>query len=145
MKKLREDWSQEMLATIPCRIFCLPLCYPKMYRLDTQNCKFACCETWSLKLREECRLMFFENRVLRRIFWPKKDEVTGVDKELYAQYSSPDIIRVIISRRLWSTGHAVGMGIVEVHTGFWCGNVRWGGHMEGPGLYGRTVVNLRFP
>jgi len=35
------------------------------------------CETWSLTLREECRLRMFENRVLRRIFWPKRDEVTG--------------------------------------------------------------------
>jgi hypothetical protein len=35
------------------------------------------CETWSLTLREEHRLLVFENRVLRRIFWPKRDEVTG--------------------------------------------------------------------
>jgi len=35
------------------------------------------CETWSLTLRKECRLRVFENRVLRRIFWPKRDEVTG--------------------------------------------------------------------
>jgi hypothetical protein len=38
------------------------------------------CQTWSLTLREECRLGVFENRVLRRIFRPKRDEVTGVDK-----------------------------------------------------------------
>jgi hypothetical protein len=36
------------------------------------------CETWSLALREEHRLRVFENRVLRRIFGPKRDEVTGV-------------------------------------------------------------------
>jgi len=35
------------------------------------------CETWSLALREECRLRVFENRVLRRVFGPKRDEVTG--------------------------------------------------------------------
>jgi hypothetical protein len=51
-------------------------------------------------LREECRLSVFENRVLRRIFGPKRDEVTGEwrilhNKELYALYSSPNIIRVI--------------------------------------------------
>jgi len=34
-------------------------------------------ETWSLTLREECRLRVLENRVLRRVFWPKRDEVTG--------------------------------------------------------------------
>jgi hypothetical protein len=54
-------------------------------------------------LREECRLRFFENRVLRRIFGPKRDEVTGEwrrlhNKKLYALYSSPNIIRVIKSR-----------------------------------------------
>jgi hypothetical protein len=53
------------------------------------------CETWSLTLREECRLGVFENRVLRRIFGPKRDEVTGEwrrlhNKELYALYCSPD-------------------------------------------------------
>jgi hypothetical protein len=62
-------------------------------------------ETWLLTLREECRLRGFENRVLRRIFGPKRDEVTGEwrrlhNKELYALYSSPNIIRVIKSRRL---------------------------------------------
>jgi hypothetical protein len=56
-------------------------------------------------LREECRLRVFENRVLRRIFGPKRDEVTGKwrrlhNKELYALYSSTNIIRVIKSRRL---------------------------------------------
>ena len=57
-------------------------------------------ETWSLTLSKECRLKFFENRVLRRIFGPKRDEVTGEwrrlhNEELYALYSSPDIIRVM--------------------------------------------------
>jgi hypothetical protein len=58
------------------------------------------CETWSLTLTEECRLRVFKNRVLRRIFGPKRDEVTGEwrrlhNKELYDLYSSPNIIRVI--------------------------------------------------
>jgi hypothetical protein len=58
-------------------------------------------------LREECRLTVFENRVLRRIFGPKRDEVTGEwrrihNKELYALYSSPDIIRMIKSRLTWT-------------------------------------------
>ena len=56
------------------------------------------CKTWSLTLMEECRLRVFENRVLRRIFGPKKDEVTEEwrrlhNEELYALYSS-NIIRV---------------------------------------------------
>jgi hypothetical protein len=58
-------------------------------------------------LREECRLRVFENRVLRRIFGPKRDEVTGEwrrlhNNELYALYSSPSIIRVIKSRTRWA-------------------------------------------
>jgi hypothetical protein len=58
------------------------------------------CETWSVTLREEHRLRVFENRVLRRIFGPKKDEVTGEwrklhNGELHNLYSSPDIIRQV--------------------------------------------------
>jgi hypothetical protein len=66
-------------------------------------------------LREECRLRVFENRVLRRIFGPKRDEVTGEwrrlhNEELYALYSSPNIIRVMKSRRLRWAGHVERMG-----------------------------------
>jgi hypothetical protein len=73
------------------------------------------CATWSLTSREECRLRVLENRVLRRIFGPKRDEVTGEwrrlhNKELYALYSSPNIIRVIKSRILRWAGHVVRMG-----------------------------------
>ena len=58
------------------------------------------CEAWSLTLREECRLRAFENRVLRRIFGPKRDEVIQEwkklhDEELKDLYSSPHIIQVI--------------------------------------------------
>jgi hypothetical protein len=72
------------------------------------------CETWSLTLREECRLRVFENRVLRRIFGPKRDEVTGEwrtldKKELYALYSPTSIIQVIRSRRLSWAGHVARM------------------------------------
>jgi hypothetical protein len=66
-------------------------------------------------LREEYRLRVFENRVLRRIFGPKRDEVTGDwrrlhNKELYALYSSPNIIRVMKSRRLRWAGYVERMG-----------------------------------
>jgi hypothetical protein len=80
----------------------------KIYRTVILPVVLCGCETWSLKLRKEGRLRIFENRVLRRIFGLERDEVTGEwrrlhNKELYAVYSSPNIIRVIKSRRLsWS-------------------------------------------
>jgi hypothetical protein len=63
------------------------------------------CETWSLTLREEHRLGVFENRVLRRIFRPKRDEVTGEwrklhNEELHDLYFSPSIIRTMKPRRI---------------------------------------------
>ncbi|KAJ4447111.1 hypothetical protein ANN_09111 [Periplaneta americana] len=73
------------------------------------------CETWTLTLREEHRLRVFENKVLRKIFGAKQDEVTGEwrnlhNTELHALYSSPDIIRNIKSRRLRWAGHVPRMG-----------------------------------
>jgi hypothetical protein len=73
------------------------------------------CETWSLTLREEHRLRVFENRVLRRIFGPKLDEVTGEwrrlhNEELKYVYSLPNIIRVIKSKRMRWAGHVARMG-----------------------------------
>ncbi|KAJ4446495.1 hypothetical protein ANN_13191 [Periplaneta americana] len=73
------------------------------------------CETWTLTLREEHRLRVFENKVLRKIFGAKRDEVTREwrklhNAELHALYSSPDIIRNIKSRRLRWAGHVARMG-----------------------------------
>ena len=61
------------------------------------------CETWSCALREERRLRVFENRVLRRVFGPKRDEETGEWRKLYNEglselYSLPNIVRVVKSR-----------------------------------------------
>jgi hypothetical protein len=72
------------------------------------------CETWSLTLRDEHRLGVFENRVLRRIFGPKRDEVTGEwrklhKEELHDLYSSPSIIRIIKARRMRWVGHVARM------------------------------------
>jgi hypothetical protein len=75
------------------------------------------CETWYryLTLREEHRLRVFENRVLRRIFGPKRDEVTGEwrklhNEELHNLYSSSDIIRHTKSIRMRLAGHVARMG-----------------------------------
>ena len=73
------------------------------------------CESWSLTLREERRLRVFENGVLRRIFGPKRDEVTGEWRKLYNEelkglYSSPNIVRVIKSRRMRWAGHVARIG-----------------------------------
>jgi hypothetical protein len=71
------------------------------------------CETWSLILREEHRLRVFENRVLRRIFGPKREEDGSWRKlrkdELHSLYSSPNIVRVIKSRRMRWAGHVAHM------------------------------------
>ena len=63
------------------------------------------CETWSLTLREERRLRVFENKVLRKVFGPKRDEVTGEWRKLHNEelndlYSLPNIVRVVKSRRM---------------------------------------------
>ena len=73
------------------------------------------CETWSLTLREERKLRVFENMVLRRIFGPRRDEVTGEGRRLHNEelndlYSSPNIVRVIKSRRMRWAGHVARMG-----------------------------------
>jgi len=73
------------------------------------------CEAWSLTLREERKLRVFENMVLRRIFGPRRDEVTGEwrrlhNKEINDLYSSPNIVRVIKSRRMRWAGHVARIG-----------------------------------
>jgi hypothetical protein len=71
-------------------------------------------ETWSLIVREEHRLRVFGNRVLRKIFEPKRDEVTGGwgklhNEELLNLYSSPSVIRTIKPRRIRWAGHVARM------------------------------------
>jgi len=73
------------------------------------------CEVWSLTLREERKLWVFENMVLRRIFGPRREEVTGEwgrlhNEELNYLYSSTNIVRVINSRRMRWAGHVARIG-----------------------------------
>jgi hypothetical protein len=95
-------------------------------------------------LREECRLRVFERRVLRRIFGPSRDEVTGEwrklpNEELNDLYSSPNIVWVIKSRRMRWAGH-VTRRRGEVYTGFWWGNLRKRDNLKVPGLGGRIIL-----
>jgi hypothetical protein len=73
------------------------------------------CETWSLTVREEHKLRIIENRVLRRIFGPKRDGVTGGwiklhNEKLHNLYSSPSIIRIVKSRWMKWAGQVEQMG-----------------------------------
>jgi hypothetical protein len=94
----------------------------KIYRTIILPVVLYGCETLSLTLREKRRLRVFENRVLRRVFRPKRNEVTGEwrmlhNEKLNGLYSSPNIVRVVKSRRMrWA--------------GMWC---VWGRSAQGVG------------
>jgi len=87
----------------------------KIYRIIILPVVLYGCEAWSLTLREERKLRLFEDMVLRRIFGPRSDEVTGEwrrmhNEELNDLYSSPNIVRVTKSRRIRWAGRMVRMG-----------------------------------
>jgi hypothetical protein len=99
-------------------------------------------KTWSFTLRTELRLRVFENGLLRRIYGPERDEVAGEwrrlhNKELYALYSSPDIIQVIKSRRLRWAGHVARMGERRGAYRALVGKPGGGDHLKDPGIEGR--------
>jgi hypothetical protein len=86
----------------------------KIYETAIFSVALYGCETWSLTLGEEHRLRVFENRVLRRLFGPKMEEDGSWRKlhndELHSLYSSPNIVRVINSRRMSWVGHMARLG-----------------------------------
>ena len=87
----------------------------KIYRTVILPLVFYGCETWSLTLREEHRLRMVENRVLKRIFGPKRDEFRGEwrklhNEELNGLYCSYSIFQVIKSRRIRWAGNVACMG-----------------------------------
>jgi hypothetical protein len=103
------------------------------------------CETWSLTLKEERRLRMFENRVLRRLFGPERDDVTGEWRKLYNDklnglYSVPNILRVIKSRRMRLAGHVARIGQGRGVFKFWWGILREGDLWGDPGIDGWIIL-----
>jgi hypothetical protein len=94
--------------------------------------------------------MVFESRVLRRVFGPKRDEVTGEWRKLHNEelndlYSLPSIVRVVKSRRMRWAGHVARMGEErEVCTGRSWGNLRERGHWGDPDGDGRIILRCIF-
>jgi hypothetical protein len=100
------------------------------------------CETWLLTLREQCRTKVFDNRVLKRIFGSKRDEVTGEWRKLHSEklndlYCSPSIVQMIKNNEMGRAGSTYGGG---VYTGFSWGNLRERNHFEDPGIDGRIIL-----
>ena len=110
----------------------LPTVTFKIYRTIILSVVLNGCETWSLKLREERRLRVFENRVLRRVFGPKRDEVTGEWRKLRNEelsdlylrerdhWRDPDVDERIILRwifRKWEGVVGTGWSWLRIGTG----------------------------
>ena len=117
----------------------------KIYRNIILPVVLCGCETWCLTLREERKLRMFENTVLRRIFGPRRDEVTGElrrlhNKKLNDLYSSPNIVRVIKSRIMRWAGHVARMGEERECIGSWWGNRREGDHWGDLGVDGWIIL-----
>ena len=99
-------------------------------------------------MREEHELRVFEDRILRKIFGPERDELMGEwrrlhNEELYDLYATLNIIRDIKSRRMKGACSTYG-GRVELHTGFLWGNLRARDHLEDLSVDGRIILKCLF-
>jgi PAS domain-containing protein len=120
----------------------------KIYRTINLSVVLYGCETWSLTLREDRRLRVFENRLLRRIFGPKRDEVTGEwrklhNEELHDLYSSATLVRVIKWRMRW-TEHVVRMGEGRFVCWVWWEILREKDNWGDPGVSGGIILGRIF-
>jgi hypothetical protein len=118
----------------------------KIYRTIILPVVWYGCETWSLIFREVRRLKVFENRVLRGIFVTKRDGVTGEWRKLHTEElndsnCSPNIVRVLESRRMIRVGHVACMERGEEYTGFWWGNLRERYHLGNLGVDELVILN----
>jgi hypothetical protein len=107
------------------------------------------CETWFLTLKEEQRLRVFENRVLRRIFGPKRGEVTGGwrklhNEELHNLYSSPSAIIIIKSRRMIWARHVARMRKKRNEHKIMVAKPAGKKHWEAQGVVGWTILKWIF-
>ena len=117
----------------------------KIYRTIILPIVLYGCETWSLTLRDERRLRLFENRVLRRVFGPKRDEVKGKWRKLHNEelsdlYSLPNILCVVKSRRMRWAGHVARMGEGRGVHRVLVGNPRERDHWGDPDVDGRIIL-----
>ena len=117
----------------------------KIYRTIILPLVLYGCETWSLTLREERKLRVFDNMVLRIIFGPRSEEVTGEWRRLHNEelndfYFSPNILRVIKSRRMRWAGHLARMGEERGCISSWWGNRREEDHWGDLGVDGWIIL-----
>jgi hypothetical protein len=116
----------------------------KIYRTVILPVVLYGCKTWFLTLREEHRLRVFENRVLRRIFGPKREEDASWKKmlsdELHSLYSSSNIVRVIKSRRMRWARHVARMGEGRGVYRVWLGGAKVRDHWEDVGVGGKITL-----
>jgi len=121
----------------------------KIYRTIILPAVLYGCGTWSHTMREECRLRVLENRVLRGIFGPKRDEVTREWRKLHNEelndlYSSPIPVCVIKSRRIRWAGHAACMGEKRGVYRVLVGKPEGKRLYRGPGVHGKIILRWIF-
>ena len=121
----------------------------KIYRTIILPVVLYGCETWSVMLKEECGLRFFENMMLKKLFGTKRGEVAGMwrrlrNKELYALNFSANIIRVIKWRRLRWAGHVARMKTSGGAYGVLVGKLEGSGSLWRPRRRWEDSITLDF-
>ena len=121
----------------------------KIYRTTIFPVVLYGCEIWSFTMREERRLRVFENRVLRRVFGPKRDEVKEEwrklqNEELSDLYSPPNIVQVIKSRRMRWVGNVACMLERKYIYRVLVGKPDGKSHLEDPGVDGKIILRRIF-